>query len=109
MGLGWGRGGDAALLLLLKDRRAPGGAAGKPAAEVPGYSVREGVRSASFIKIMPRSFSATLLTIALMIHLVPLLDSRGLNHHPYLRKTRFRARSGRLMRRWRCLSPLAPC
>jgi MFS family permease len=81
MGLGWGAAVTLLCFFLLKDRRAPqqGVAAGQPAAEVPGYTVREGVRSASFVKIIAAVFLCYMLTIALMIHLVPLLGSRGLS------------------------------
>jgi MFS family permease len=84
MGLGWGAVVTLVCFFLLKDRRAsqPAEAAATSAAEVPGYTVREGVRSASFVKIIAAVFLCYLLTIALMIHLVPLLESRGLGHDP---------------------------
>jgi MFS family permease len=84
MGLGWGTVVTLLCFFLLKDRRAPqpAEAAATSAAEIPGYTVREGVRSPSFIKLTAAVFLCYLLTNALMLHLVPLLESRGLGHDP---------------------------
>jgi MFS family permease len=84
MGLGWGAAVTLVCFFLLKDRAvsAQTEAAGAGAADVPGYTVREGVRSASFIKIMAAVLLCYLLTNSLMVHLVPLLESRGLGRDP---------------------------
>jgi len=83
MGLGWGAVVTILCFFLLKDRRpTQAEVAGAPAAELPGYSVRDGVRSASFIKIGAAVFLCYMLTNSLMIHLVPLLESRGIGHDP---------------------------
>ncbi len=84
MGLGWGAVVTLLCVFLLKDRRAPrrGEWAAAPAAELPGFTVREGVRSASFMKLAAAVFLCYLLTNGLMLHVVPLLESRGLGHDP---------------------------
>lgn len=49
-----------------------------PPAELTGYTVRDGLRSAAFIKILSTVFICNLLNIALVFHLVPLLSWSGL-------------------------------
>ncbi len=90
VGLGWGAAVTLVCFFLLKDRRGAsqhrGGATHHHATETAGeaqigYTVKEGLRSASFIKIMAGVFIGYLVIIALMVHLVPLLSSRGLTRH----------------------------
>ncbi len=84
MGLGWGAVVTLTCFFLLKDSR---GAIGHHHVAVvaggaqTGYSVKEGIRSASFIKIMAGVFISYLVIIGLMVHLVPLLSSRGLTRN----------------------------
>jgi MFS family permease len=85
VGLGWGAAVTLVCFFLLKDSRgaatsahAPAAAAGTP---LTGYTVGEGVRSASFVKIILGVFISYLVIIGLMVHLVPLLGSRGLSRN----------------------------
>ena len=82
MGLGWG--GFVALVGFFalhdhrsRQRRAKAVAA--PAVELPGYTVREGLRSTAFAKILCAGFICSLINIALMFHMVPILSWSGLN------------------------------
>jgi predicted MFS family arabinose efflux permease len=80
MGLGW-----AGLITLicyftLHDRhsRVSADPSTTPQAELPGYTVREGLRSAAFAKIIVAVFLVNLFNNATMVHLVPILSSSGL-------------------------------
>jgi predicted MFS family arabinose efflux permease len=48
-----------------------------PAVLLPGVTAREGLRSATFIKIAAASFFGNVVLVAAMFHLIPLLGSTG--------------------------------
>ena len=50
-----------------------------PPAELTGYTVSEGLRSAAFLKILLTVFICNLLNIALVFHMVPVLSWSGLS------------------------------
>lgn len=82
MGLGWG--GLVALVgfLALHDhrsgqRRARAETAAPPV-ELTGYTVREGVRSPAFRKLIGAGFICSLINIPVMSHMVPILHWSGL-------------------------------
>ena len=80
-GLGWGAIVTLVCYFLLKeplDKEQGQASEAAPSAELTGYSVRDGVRSASFIKIISAVFICYLVTIGLMIHLIPVLTWGGL-------------------------------
>jgi predicted MFS family arabinose efflux permease len=80
MGLGWGGVVTVIVLFMLRDRRAPAEAeaTASPAEPVTGYTVRQGVRSGSFVRILSAVLICFTVTIGLTVHLVPLLATRGL-------------------------------
>ena len=61
------------------DRMRASGQKHAPAALLPGPTVREGLRSATFYKLAGAHFFATLLLSAVMIQLVPVLTVTGLS------------------------------
>jgi MFS family permease len=83
LGLGWGRLVALVGYFLLHDHRSRRGraraaAAAAPVVELTGYNVRDGLRSAAFIKITAAVLICNLLNIALIVHLVELLGWDGL-------------------------------
>jgi MFS family permease len=80
-GLGWGGLVAGVGYFMLNDRRErrPDEIARPAVADQPGYSVPEGIRSPGFIKIALAVFLASLLNMALMIHLIPVLGEDGLS------------------------------
>jgi MFS family permease len=83
MGLGWG--GLVAVVGFFglddhrsRQRRAKTEAVAPPV-ELPGYTMREGVRSVAFRKILCAGFICSLINIALMFHMVPILSWNGLS------------------------------
>lgn len=58
---------------------APAAGAGAGAAELPGYTAREGFRSATFWKLALAAFLGTVAGVALVINLFPVLVSTGID------------------------------
>jgi predicted MFS family arabinose efflux permease len=81
IGIGWGALVALVAWAMLRDRRshAPIEAAAEPAAPLTGYSVREGVRSASFIKIFMTILLSNFFYFALSLHLLPMLGWAGMS------------------------------
>jgi MFS family permease len=58
-------------------KREPGAPLGEAEAVLTGVSVREGLRSAVFVKLFIASLLFTFTIIALVVHFVPILKDRG--------------------------------
>ncbi|WP_414900194.1 MFS transporter [Sphingomonas flavalba] len=85
MGLGWGVVVVPAVFFLFFDARARSlrqqASADRPAPPreaVPGLSVREALRSRSFLAILTSTFLINTVITALIVHLVPILVSKGM-------------------------------
>lgn len=83
LGLGWGGLVTVSTFLLLHDgrnRSADDAAAEQPKAEeLTGYTVREGLRSAAFIKISSSAVICNILNIGFIVHLVEILRWDGVS------------------------------
>lgn len=80
MGLGWCSIVAIVCFFMLRDRRerAPAGPAQPSDIEAEGYSVRDGVRSGSFAKIVASILISNMLNLSLSVHLIPILTWDGL-------------------------------
>jgi MFS family permease len=81
LGLGWGGLVTLVCYFMLHDRPdrpRKNASAGEQVAPATGYSVRESVRTAAFVKIFGSIFVSNLVYIALLVHLVPILSGGGL-------------------------------
>jgi predicted MFS family arabinose efflux permease len=78
IGLSWG--GIVALVcffLLRNQRGTPHAETAAPKIELGGYGVRDGIRSASFIKIVASILISNMLNQSLAVHLMPILEWDG--------------------------------
>jgi MFS family permease len=82
LGLGWGGLVAVVGFFMLHDHRSRRGrakaAAAAPVAALTGLSVRDGLRSAAFVRITAAVLICNLLNLALIVHLVELLHWGGL-------------------------------
>jgi MFS family permease len=79
MGLGWCSVVALVCFFLLRGRRdrSQGDAAPLPKIDTGGYGVRDGIRSASFIKIVASILISNMLNLSLSVHLLPILTWDG--------------------------------
>jgi MFS family permease len=83
LGLGWGGLVTLTSFLMLHDGRnrprAAAEVAPPPAEDLTGYTVREGLLSAAFVKIALSIVICNILNIGFIVHLVPILSWCGLS------------------------------